>query len=288
MPDSVAARPRAKRVVVDHDIAFRLRLRPGDDPRQGRLARSEDAGDAEDLPFPEFQRDIAEMTGLGNAVGAERDGRRRLTLDRLTIIFGVSLTADDQFVQHDLVDRRRQPLVDDAAVLQRDDLVAGREDIRQAMRHQHEGGALAPALDTVEELGGFVVGERAGRFVEQDDRLDRIDAAEGEGLGDLDKLALAERQRSGQRRRADRNTEFLEHRPRLGDHRLLAQYTGDGEFVLATEEDVFEDRQGRDQSLLLEDRRHAVARRLGRMAEAHRIAADRDRTGVGPHGAVDD
>ena len=167
-------------------------------------------------------------------------------------------------MQPDLVDRRRQALVDDAPVLEGDHLVTGREHVGQAVRHQHEGGALAPALDAIEEFGGLVVRKRAGRLVEQDDRLDRVDAAEGEGLGDLDELALPEWQAPGERRRADLDPKFTEHLPRLFDHRLLAQHAGNDEFLLAAEEDILEDRDGRDKTLFLEDRRDTVARRLGR------------------------
>ena len=113
-------------------------------------------------------------------------------LARLAVIFGVSLPADDQLVQRRLVDAFGRALLDDTAVLERDELVAGREDVGQTMGDEYEGGARSPARYALEQLDGLLIGERAGRLVKQDDRLDRVDPAQRERLGDLDELTLAE------------------------------------------------------------------------------------------------
>ena len=248
--DGVAPRARPERRAAYGHLARRLGFGAGHDPRQRRLARAEHAGDAEDLALAKIERDAAEVARLGDGVRLEHDLVGRHALRRLAIIFGVPLAADDQLMQPDLVDVADRALVDHRAVLERDDLVAGGEDIGEAMRDEHEGGAGAPAAHAVEQLLGLVVGKGAGRLVEQDDRLDRIDAAQRKSLGDLDELALAEGQVAGQRRRADLDAKLGEHFAGLADHRPLAKRAGNDEFPLAAEEDVLVDGDGRDQALL--------------------------------------
>jgi len=101
-------------------------------------------------------------------------------------------------------------------------------------------------------------------------------------------LPLPEGQVAGERRRADLDAEFGEHFARLTNHRAPPERAGDDEFLFPAEKDVLVDRDGGNEALFLEDGRDAVARRLGRMAETDRNAANRDRAGVGPDRPVDD
>ena len=199
-------------------------------------------------------------------------------LARLAVIFGVPLPTDDQFVQRRLVDAGRRALIDDAAVLEGDELVAGREDVGKSMRDEHEGRARPPPRYALEQLHGLLVGERARRLVEQDDRLDRVDPAQREGLGDLDELSLAEGQRSRQGAWIHVDVQVVQHRFRLSDHRALAQKArACEELAFAAEKDVLVHGDCGDQSLLLEDRRNPVLRRLGRMTEADWMSVDGER-----------
>ena len=188
----------------------------------------------------------------------------------------------------DFIDAGRRALIDDAAILEGDELVAGREDVGKSMRDEHEGRARPPPRDALEQLHDLLVGERARRLVEQDDRLDRVNPAQREGLGDLDELSLTEGQRSRQSAWIHVNVQVVQHCFRLSDHRALSQKTrACEELAFPAEKDVLVDRDRRDQPLFLEDRRNPVLRRLGRMTEADRMSINGERPGIGADRTVD-
>ena len=120
-----------------------------------------------------------------------------------------------------LVNAFGRALLNDPAVLERDELVTGCENVGEPMGDEDEGGVASPACDALEQFDDLLVGKGAGRLVKQDDRVDRVNAAERKGLGDLDKLPLSKRERSGHRSRVDVDMQVVQHSFGLFDHGAL-------------------------------------------------------------------
>ena len=157
------------------------------------------------------------------------------------------------------------------------------------MRDEHEGCARPPPRYALKQLHGFLVGERARRLVQKDDRLDRVDPAQRESLCDLDELTLSERQRPREGARIHVDMQVVQHRFRLGNHRALAQPPrARDELVFPAKKDVLVHGDCGDQSLLLEDRRNPMLRRLGRMTEADWMSVNGERSRIRTDRTVDD
>ena len=90
-------------------------------------------------------------------------------------------------------ERCRRPFGDHLAVAHDDDAVGASRDLAEEMRDQDAGAAARnEAADEGEKLPGDMRVERGGRLVEDDERHRRI--GDGEGAGDLDHLAAADRE----------------------------------------------------------------------------------------------
>ena len=110
-------------------------------------------------------------------------------------------------------------------------------------------------MDDDEEVVDLLGGERRGRLIH--DEHPRVG---GERLGDLDHLLLGDRQVPDHHVRVDVDVQASEDRPRLPLHLPLGEHARFG--ALASEEDVFGDRQVLAHVQLLVDDRHAHLLRL--------------------------
>ena len=115
-------------------------------------------------------------------------------------------------------------------------------------------------LSSFEEGGGLVLGDRRGRFVEQQDL-----GLERQRLGDLDDLHLRDRQAAHFGARVDAGIEQIEIAARLPLDGAIVDEAIPGRQAL--EQNIFPDAEARDQISLLMNRRDALAQRIARRAE---------------------
>ena len=146
------------------------------------------------------------------------------------------------------------------------------------MADDHDAEPLGrEAADELEHLGGLHDAERRGRLVE--DHQARL--AE-QRARDRDGLALAAGERADRRAHARQrgHAERVDQLDRLVLHRALVERPCAGQ-QLAAEEEVRDDIEVVAEREVLVDGRDPVAVGVGRAADVHAPAVDRDRPGVG-------
>ncbi len=161
-----------------------------------------------------------------------------------------------------------------AAVLQHSDAIGDREYLVHPMADEHDGAALlAQAPHHVEQLLHFVLAQPRRRFIEDEDRR-----VAGHRLGDLDQLAL------GQRQLADRQAGIDVHAEKT---QQLARAAPQGAPVdqpearrLLTDEDVGGHVHLGEQGQLLGHPGDAQVLGAARRQRVERAALDLDRSAV--------
>ena len=210
--------------------------------------------------------------GAGQRQALDLEDRPRLDRVRLVVQRG-DLAADHP--AHDLVGRGLRPRRrgDELAVAEHGHPVGQREDLVHLVADvQHGGAGLAQVVDHAEEPGDLRVRQRRGRLVHDHDR-----GVEGQGLGDLDHLLVADPQVADPGPRRDRRAQAVEQPARPGLHRAVVQPAQPAApRLLAAQEDVVGDRELRDEVQLLVDDPDAGVLGLARPGEPHRPAVQAD------------
>ena len=166
------------------------------------------------------------------------------------------------------------------AVAQADDPIGALPDLVQPVRDVDDADPQGTQLaDDRQETVGLREREARGRLVHDDEpRLER------QGLGDLDHLALGDREVGDRRRRAEVDAEALEER---SDHGVetcpVDQPQRPAPQRLAADEDVGGDVQIVEEVELLVDEGDAGGHRLGHREPRMLDTVDDDGTGVGRH-----
>jgi hypothetical protein len=171
----------------------------------------------------------------------------------------------------------------EAAVAQDGDAIAQAEHVGQPVRHvdDRHAGARQVAED-VEQMVSFRRRQRRRRLVEREQA-----AVERERAGDLEQLAMRDRQRLHRRVRRDRQLETREQIAGARAHVGLAkpaEAAGD----LPPREDVRGGRQVGEGEHLLVHESDAARQRIARARERDRRAAERDLAAVGAQAARED
>ena len=249
-------------------------------------ACAKQARDADDLALVDFERDILEPSPPDDrrfeAETVDLDHDIAELDDRLGVQVGQG-APDHAVDQRVLVPLGRGPTVDVLAVAQDRDLVGDLEDLTQLVGDVDDRVVLGlEPRDDLEEVGDLGLVERGRRFVE--DQQLRV---QGEGLGDLDQLLLADAQVLDGALGRDVEVEPVEIGARSRLHRGLIQRPQLG-VKLPSEVDVLGDVQLWDQLELLVDEGDAGTLRIARIMEAEPVVVEEHLTlVVGPDATED-
>ncbi len=253
--DRVRRRADFDLFAVDQHVAMGC-FREGAEDRGGECgpARAHQAGDSQDFAAIGGKGDVRDLprTGQGGVIDGEVPHVENLLAARVRRmrIHLVQLAPDhpfDDLVERDVGDRRGR--ADGPAVAQHHDAIGDLRNLLHLVRDvAHADAGLPQAPDHAEKLGDFLVRQRRGRFIEDEDTRTLR-----QRLGDFDHLLLSDRDVSHPVGRLDVGySEFTEEGGRVGVH--PAPVDG-AEAVgrLAVEKDVFGNRELGDQVELLMD-----------------------------------
>ena len=258
--------------------------RDGLDPKAGardlRLAGADQAREADDLAGAHLDGDVRDGPGRQRQILDLEQGLARIEAD-----LGKDLL--DHAPGHELQQLRVGDAlgvhrIDVAAVAQHGDAVSDAADLAHAVGDVDDADAFFLGLpDEREQPVGLALGQRRGRFVEDQDR-----ALTSERLGDLDHLLLGARQVGHFLRGLQGEAEATQDLFRRGVQLALAEQAAVAHF--RAQEQVLLDGQLRHQRELLEHR--ADAERAGMMhrTQIDRLAAKLDGPGFRPQHASDD
>ena len=178
--------------------------------------------------------------------------------------------------------RHRRASCDILAVAQNRNAVGDGEDFLQLVADEDDRDAVVAQLsEQLEEGGRLMLGDRGGRFVEQQNL-----GLAGQRLGDLDDLHLRHRQAAHFGARVDAGVEQIEIAARLPLDGAIVDKAVPGRQSL--EQNVFPDAEARDEISLLMNRGDALAERIARRAELNRVAVQENAAGIGANEAGDD
>src|SRR2546423_136285 len=276
----VAGRAHVERAAFEIDSAFvhrvRAEYRAGvpRPPRPGGPAR------ADDLAAARLDRHVVELAPPRQVLGAKQ--RRGLLLLRVMLAEGgrapalqlLALLAEHQADEVNLFKPRERARGDELAVAQNGHAVADGVQLVEAVADVDDANALRlQTPDHVVEDGDLVLGERAGRLVQDDDPRAERDAAR-----DCDHLPEREVQAPQRRARVNVESEPLQDRPGVGVHSVPV-YKAEAA-RLAPQEDVFGDGAVREEIDLLVDGDDAMALRVLRRAEVDLAPIEHDAPAV--------
>ena len=267
------ARPiEAKDVAADPDAASGDRVGARDRAHQFGAARSDNAGDAENLPRPDREADVLECAFLAGQA-FDLDQRRRGRGRRNFREHPVQRPADhllDQRLDRDLrvVVGRHQP-----SVAEHDDPVRDAGDLVEAMADVDEADAVGfQAADLLEQALGFLASQSGGRLVE-----DQEARVEGQRLGDFDLLLGCDPQIAHPGRRRGVQPEAMQLLGGAPVHEVAVDAAA--AHRQAPDEDVFRDRQIEKQPHLLVDEADSGGKSVCRRVRSVGLSAPGHRSG---------
>ena len=249
--------------------------------RQFAASGADEAVQSEDFAVVKGEADVLVAARRREPPRFEHDARRiDLPLGDLGDPLGAADHQRDQRLARHF--RHRRASRDILAVAQNRDAVGDGEDFLQLVADEDDRDAVVAQLsEQLEEGGRLVLGDRRGRFVEQQDL-----GLAGQRLGDLDDLHLRDRQAAHFGARVDAGVEQIEIAARLPLDGAIVDEAVPGRQAL--EQDVFPDAEARDEISLLMNRRDALAQRIARRAEWNRPAVQENAAGIGADEAGDD
>ena len=280
VPDGVARIARAQLAARDAHAARGAPAQARDRLRELALPVAGDARDRQDLARAQLERDVVQRALTAIAVALEpRDVQHRLA-DLVSCELaprGGDLASDHQGGERVRARLRRQHRPDRASAAQDGHPVRDRHHLVQLVRDEDDGAPLCRHLAQGREQRVDLLRRQHRRRLVQDQHA-RVAV---QRLEDLDALLLADRELPDARVGLHRQPVALGE---LGDLLLdLARVQREARArpLLVAEQHVLGDGERLDEAKVLVHHRDAGRERVTRGGEAHRLAPQLDRAGVG-------